>query len=389
MDDIRSSVIACLGESAGDEAKLISELNRLAAEHGGKTYPVILHVLTHLSFNETEAREYWKQIIDHRNGMSSTLGREVNLRTAICDFFCSINKSLHNPKVIEIHIFEETALQSKYDSLTTLLNRRSFDEALALEFARADRHEQAFSILFLDLDDFKKLNDSAGHLVGDEALKAVASIVKIEKRTEDIAARYGGEEMVLILPKTDRKEATVVAERIRAKIEALRIPHDGKMLRITLSGGISTFPHDAQSAADLLEFADKALYEAKLCGKNMIIPFTPHNRRRDYRKNFPGHVRVEALGVVSIVNAAAKGRNLSLNGMLFESDCPLKLGDKLNLTVPLEPGKEPLQLMGVVVRVEPSNPGQYSIGVNFMDADKEGKKAIARFLAGRFIPALN
>ena len=197
MEHIREAVLKCLDVYENDD-RLIEGLNGIARKEGRQSYPIIFHVLTNLAIAPEEAEYCWQEILTHYGGLCKTLARKVSLRTAICDYFCSIHKSLKNPKVVEIHVFEKTVKASRFDSLTGLYNRHSLDEALDREVKRAERHNLDLSVLFLDLDDFKLVNDSYGHQVGDEVLKSVAEIIMSEKRTEDFAARYGGEEMVII-----------------------------------------------------------------------------------------------------------------------------------------------------------------------------------------------
>ena len=210
MESIRKSVLECLEEFSSDDDKLISELNRIIEKRGSEAYQVIFSVLTHLDLTPDKAEDYWTQIVSHRDGMNKALGRNVNLRTAICDYFCSISKNMTNPIVIEIRVLEEALYSLKYDSLTSLYTRRVFDDMFLRETDRATRYGQELSVLFFDLDDFKKINDTFGHLAGDETLKHVARIIMNELRTIDIAVRYGGEEIVVVLPETGRIAAYVV-----------------------------------------------------------------------------------------------------------------------------------------------------------------------------------
>ena len=163
------------------------------------------------------------------------------------------------------------------DGLTGLANRRYFDETLQAEWARAMRQKQPLSLLMVDVDNFKAYNDAHGHLGGDECLKRIAVAVAAEMRTNDLVARYGGEEFAVILPNQSLKGAAIVAERIRSRVELLRLPNrfarDG---RITVSIGAAT----ALGASDadpsqLVATADAALYRAKHMGRNRIsLPTT-------------------------------------------------------------------------------------------------------------------
>jgi diguanylate cyclase (GGDEF)-like protein len=270
MKQIRDVVMKCLDEYE-DEELLLPALNKIIEERGQDAYPVILHIFTHVLFEPAEAEESWKEIISLYNSMTQAIGRKISIRTAICEYFCSVHKTLKNPKVVEIRVFEKTLRDSRYDGLTGLLNRQALDETLENEFNRSKRHNQNLSIIFFDLDNFKRVNDLYGHLAGDEALKQVSRILLMGKRLEDIAARYGGEELVIVLPETAKKNAHITAERIRSEVEAMPIPWNGQEIRLTISGGISSFPKEAEDVRSLIQKADEAVQRAKDSGKNRIL----------------------------------------------------------------------------------------------------------------------
>ncbi len=157
------------------------------------------------------------------------------------------------------------------DELTGLYTYRYFKERLAEEINRTRRYKMEFSLVIFDIDKFKSVNDTYGHPFGNTVLKAVAQIVgNAVRKGVDIPVRFGGEELSLILPHTNEKGALILAERIRQKVEALELQHDGKPVRITISGGISGFPTHGDEADVLLSKADTALYRAKQGGRNRI-----------------------------------------------------------------------------------------------------------------------
>ncbi len=157
------------------------------------------------------------------------------------------------------------------DELTKVYNRREFNRRLALELARSQREGHPVSLMMVDIDHFKKLNDTHGHQAGDDALRQVSHIIKTEVRPSDQAARYGGEEFAVILPHANREEAYAVAERLRQHIAAHDILiADGPILKVTASLGCATFPLDAQTADALTAEADRALYQAKSSGRNQV-----------------------------------------------------------------------------------------------------------------------
>jgi diguanylate cyclase (GGDEF)-like protein len=168
---------------------------------------------------------------------------------------------------------ERLATLAATDGLTGLLNKRSLEEALARDLARADRGQVSLGIVMLDVDFFKKVNDTHGHQVGDEVLKAVAQVVATSLRTGDVAARYGGEEFVTVLPGSDIEGSTIVAERIRKKLEQTEVQTSSGKLRVTASFGVAAVcgPNCRGSAKDLVAKADAALYDAKRAGRNRVV----------------------------------------------------------------------------------------------------------------------
>jgi len=163
------------------------------------------------------------------------------------------------------------------DGLTGLFMRRYFDARIDEEIERSKRFGTPFSVVMIDVDDFKKLNDTYGHLIGDRVLRAIANTVKQQMRGVDTAARYGGEELAIILPRTEMLNAYNVGERIRSAIVELRITTDDdtpKVLNVTASFGISSYPESrVSSGEDLVRKADQALYRAKKMGKNRVELF--------------------------------------------------------------------------------------------------------------------
>jgi diguanylate cyclase (GGDEF)-like protein/PAS domain S-box-containing protein len=158
------------------------------------------------------------------------------------------------------------------DFLTGLYNRRAFEEMARQELTRWQRGRDPLSLLIIDADHFKRVNDTHGHGTGDDVLRAIARAVKDQTRELDVVARLGGEEFVVLLPSTDAIGGRAAAERIRLAVEGLRVPApDGSMVRLTVSVGIAEAARDAASIELLLQRADEALYEAKRRGRNRSL----------------------------------------------------------------------------------------------------------------------
>lgn len=168
----------------------------------------------------------------------------------------------------------ELEYYSIHDPLTGIHNRRYFNDMLDYEIARSERHQHEFSVLLLDLDDFKDINDSYGHLLGDEVLKKIAESITTHMRKGDIATRMGGDEFAIILPETPLSGAKTAAESIRAHLHGLSFATPiGKPFHVSTSIGITCYPKDAQTVQELMTGVDVALYRAKHRGKNDVCEF--------------------------------------------------------------------------------------------------------------------
>lgn len=172
--------------------------------------------------------------------------------------------------------------RAERDPLTKLRNRRAFDAALDAENARFQRYERPLSVMLVDLDHFKQINDTHGHEAGDAVLQLVARTLELELRDNDIPARFGGEEFVVLLPETDRSHAHDAAERLRGAIERLDFQWQGRAIPIRASIGVASCPDCANSPHDLIGAADEALYKAKENGRNQVR-VAPLKRRYEPR----------------------------------------------------------------------------------------------------------
>lgn len=170
--------------------------------------------------------------------------------------------------------YNEAREQSIRDSLTGAYNHRHFQEVLQREIGRAERQGRPLTVLMLDIDDFKSINDRFGHPVGDAILQGIVAEIRNEVRNDmDLLARYGGDEFALVLPETPLTEAIIVAERVRRRVDErlFRMPDSHQVLRATVSIGLATYPDDSGDKKDLIEKADAALYRAKHGGKNAVV----------------------------------------------------------------------------------------------------------------------
>ncbi len=198
------------------------------------------------------------------------LGTGITVLIALLSEVASVFRTM---STMNIHLRKLSAT----DGLTLIANRRAFDEALQRAWGTAQREETPISLLIIDIDHFKRFNDTYGHPAGDECLRRVAALIADNaRRPYDVAARLGGEEFGLLMPMTEEPGAAMIAERIRAGIEALRIPNARSGLGfVTVSGGTATLRpcgHERDATA-LTKAADHALYESKAAGRNRVLAF--------------------------------------------------------------------------------------------------------------------
>jgi diguanylate cyclase (GGDEF)-like protein len=363
----RQSLLQVLEEAPLAQEKKLARLERELSP-SQPLYSTIIYILTHLMFAEAEAERHWKKISAHRVALQKALARDVGLRVAILDYFVNLSRELKNPKMIEIAIYERTERSAVSDGLTGLFNHAYFSQALKRELQRSRRHGLKLSLIMLDLDNFKRLNDTRGHVEGDKVLVKTAAIIRESLRTIDVAARYGGEEFALILPETDRGGAFVVAERIRKRIEDHFKHKPG--FQATASGGVVTFPEDAGNLEEMVRLADEGLYRSKADGKNRMTVVGGERRR---------HVRLRVAHPATVTAKVgerarrAEARNVSEGGLLLSLRQPLPLGSHVTVVVrPADSG--PLAIRGEVVRSVSSTSakGRFDVGVRLLGESGDG-----------------
>jgi len=177
----------------------------------------------------------------------------------------AIYRTMHQAAMVKL---EEA---SRLDGLTQLFNRAHWQSRLVEEFSRARRYKHPMSLLLFDLDHFKSINDTYGHLAGDAVLIKVADLVRDSLRESDVAGRYGGEEFGIILPDTSGPGAMVVAERLRQSVESTLVSFEKLQIAMSISIGVAEFSATFSNAEDMIAKADEALYKAKQAGRNRVI----------------------------------------------------------------------------------------------------------------------
>jgi diguanylate cyclase (GGDEF)-like protein len=382
----RDELLSVLQEDAHNEQRILRRLDQIRAEEGISAYAALLLVLTGMAFDETEARRHWEAILAHRRTLQGQLQRDVALRVAALDHFLNVNQTLTGPRLIDIAMSERQEPGSSVDRVTGLPNAAAFLAALQAETRRGRRYELGLSVLYLDLDDFREMNERLGELVGGILLREVAILIQNKIRDIDVAARLAGEEFGILLPETERMGAFLVAERIRREIErhGLRRAVDGRPIRLRASLGVARYPEDATTPDKLLERAEEALHLAKSRGGNAVSVYYRERRqfiRFDLQRG-PVTLRVTPAPPAEVPEGDSLARNISHGGVLFESAMPLAIG--VEVTLQCEDGRRGarLTLPARVVRVEEieDRPGRYEVGAAFLVEWEHQEAAILEFL---------
>lgn len=203
-------------------------------------------------------------------GAIAVEGDEESQLTSVEGSLLLLLSSVASVGLESVRQLEEVTARAATDELTGLPNRRMFDERLKQHLAECDRFDQVLSLILCDVDHFKKVNDQHGHSAGDLVLAAIARALTHGIRNIDICARYGGEELAILLPQTPIERAREVAERLRRTIEALRVPIEGGTISVTASFGAACYPMSGGGGESLFQNADRALYAAKSDGRNKV-----------------------------------------------------------------------------------------------------------------------
>ncbi len=330
-----------------------------------KTFAGLLETFVHLEFTEQEAVSHWEKILDNMEHLSEKLGRPASVYLSLVDYFTNENHAFNSPMLVEVHVFRQAERLAMIDGLTGIFNRRYMDMILRKEFNRCDRYGKSLSVCIFDIDNFKAINDSKGHLFGDEVLREISSLIRCTLREEDILCRYGGEEFLLILPETDAEGAYTLAERIRTTVKADPFFRDNG---VTFSGGTATYPASAFDIISLIEAADRALYQAKYDGKDRIAEAVEERRKFG---RYPHSWDIEVYHDKNAVPVTGlRTQNVSLGGLQFECsssfcvDAPMSfrfvsLCDERNVEVP-----------GKITWVK-RNKNKYLYGASFTDTPRE------------------
>lgn len=259
-------VMALAGERPMN-AREEQAIEKLKTERGEGLFADMLYALTHKSFPSRQAKALWAEIGDHRHKLQKALGRDPGVTLATHDYLVNVTGMLRNAGMIEEQKFTTLATVASRDGLTGLYDKTTFARLLSDELARQARYGRPVTLIMVDIDHFKKLNDTFGHADGDLVLAQVAEIIAQQARSTDSCGRFGGEEFGVVLPEVDAVAGRLLAERIRGGVEN---GFAGTPYSVTVSVGIATGTPGVRPD-DLVRAADGALYEAKRAGRNRVM----------------------------------------------------------------------------------------------------------------------
>ena len=362
------------GALFGRPGSFESTINRLVREYGEEQsfFSVLFDTLFELKLEPHEARELYGRIAAHRQSVESSLGRVIDFRVAVLDYLLQIDRRMIDPKIVEYRSFEQRTRLATVDELTGVSNRRHFENVLERELNRCRRYNLACSVLFLDIDNFKSINDTHGHQVGDDVLRAFASLVSTYLRSEDSIGRLGGEEFVVLMPQTPHTGALRLGERL---LLATRSSTYRNGLTVTFSGGVAEFPEHAASARELLDVADRYLYYAKMTGKARIC--SPADDKRGSHRFVVKHP--VAYSCANVRRHPGVMHDVSLTGISFETERPPEVGETITLTFENTHGS--YSIGSQVVWVQPGD-RRYRAGARYTDVRDETVNKILSFASG-------
>ncbi len=377
FSNLQQDILSSLSSAPGDSKTQCQHLQPLLKKKKKEVCKIILYNLVQLNFTQDNSCEHWDAIVQHAQKLQTTLKRKVGLATVACDYFSTINPCLDNPKLIEFARLEETLKSAHHDFLTGLLSREAFQNFFEQEISRATRHGQNTTLVFFDLDKFKTINDTHGHLIGDKVLKQVGKIILDSKRKEDMACRFGGDEFLLLLPETSKSMAIRVSKKIHKQLNNLTIVHEEQPIHVRCSGGLASFPLDSNTGRGIMDCADQALYQAKSRGTHQLIHYA--KEKRTYSRNdFEKSICIYSTEKKKNINNS-KAKNISEGGLLISSDTAYSIGTHLELEIPLQDAS-PLTVTGSVVRIEQFGPRNFDLALCFFLSDGSATKAIADYI---------
>lgn len=377
IDSLKMDIMNCINQSTCD-LNLLIQFNALVKKYGDIACQIIFQVIADLHLDRDIAFNHWIQVNRHSLWLNEQVGRPLSLVAAICDYFSNEgNRLIKHPKITTLEHFDSLVNHSTIDRLTGLFNRNCFNDTLTHLLALTQREDAELSLVFLDLDDFKLVNDTYGHQMGDMVLHKFGKLLSSSIRKSDIALRYGGEEFVILMPNTNHKDALMLSNRIRLNVKNTQFIENGTDLHISVSGGLAVYPTHAKTTDELIYSADSALYRAKGAGKNNIKVFK--NESRHYlRVPLVKNIKIKEINFDGATIQKAISQDICFGGVLFETSQHYHVRDSIQISIDFN-DDNPTLIFGSVVRVKQITDNYFSIAVSFSfgDMEKLAKRKIA------------
>ena len=267
-----------------DQIIEISEINKIIKnkdihdiyrkKYTNTLYSTLMLSLTHESYEEEKAKDLFENIVQHYFSLNKILKRDVGIIVSSIDYLTNILNILDEPKIIEEEKSSTLAEVAVLDELTSLYLRDIFDITLKKDISESIRKNKPLSLMMIDIDDFKKVNDTYGHQKGDEVLTRIGEFLNENVREMDMAVRYGGEELAVIMPDTLLNQSFDISDRLRNDISKLRFyienTNNEDYFNVTISIGVSQTNDLINTSEKLIATADESLYRAKNNGKNKV-----------------------------------------------------------------------------------------------------------------------
>lgn len=341
------------------------EVAKLDSLYGDIVYVEVLRQLTGKTISASRAGRYWREALSLRDGIEKGTQYRLSIRAALLDLFLNSSGDFKNLVFIETKNLDSIRHCSVTDGLTGLYNQTYFKTLLGQNMPMRRRiDDRASALILMDLDNFKLYNDCCGHVAGDEALRTVATVIREQIREQDVAARYGGDEFAVYLPKVTKNIAFVVSNRIRQAIERTDF-HGQELLngkRLTISSGISFFSEAINDVNCLIDLADKELYNAKR-RRNTISP-SNYERRRYPR--YATQALLECCLADFAVNETAMVSNFSNAGVGIWGNISASPQERLRLRFKKPFWSDDLEIDGFVRQIYPDKDTNLNyLGIEF------------------------
>ncbi|MDD5067437.1 MAG: diguanylate cyclase [bacterium] len=336
------------------------KLKKIQHKFRNSLYALLIYKLTTIYFEPAEAKRIWFAALNHRRDLTGKLNREVDIEVALLDFFILFkNDLMENPLIIEEKIFEGIKKRILVDELTGLFNYRYYKQRIREEISKSKRYNLSFSVIMLDIDNFKLYNDTYGHIEGNKVLISIAEELKKILRSSDVIIRFGGEEFLIIAPQTTKKEALLIGEKIRKKISNCKFKR-----RLSVSGGVATYLYDTKdNETTLIKLADAALYRAKYEGKDRICNYF---KERRIFKRIPLSEQITFKAKLLKSKAQLKKiKNISKSGISLFVSKPIKKGAMIEGH--LEKNKKKITFLGQIMWCSKVDDRLYETGIKFLD----------------------